>query len=273
MTKDWTGERLETYVTNETMLEHLHRYAIAMEFAENKNVLDIACGEGYGTWLLSQQAKKITGLDADERTINLAKKKYEKDNIIFVTSSALQIPVEDNSFDLITCFETLEHIGDHHAFLSELKRVLRLDGILIISTPDKKYYSDSSGYKNPYHKKELYEQEFNDLLNHFFTNTVFLKQMSFSGSLIINEQHLSISKIYSGSYTSIKTDSSLTALYMVGIASETELPTAKTSIFRHTETIAQLQFKEGEVVKKTITYRVGKYILAPLKFIRDLFKK
>lgn len=67
--KDWTGERLETFVFNETTIEHLHRYAIAMEFCSGKTVLDIACGEGYGSNLLSAKATHVTGMDADAITI------------------------------------------------------------------------------------------------------------------------------------------------------------------------------------------------------------
>jgi protein-L-isoaspartate O-methyltransferase len=60
MTTGWTGERLEPHITNETMLEHLHRYAVAVELVNGRTVLDIACGEGYGTSLLSAKAEKIT---------------------------------------------------------------------------------------------------------------------------------------------------------------------------------------------------------------------
>ena len=97
---NWTGERLETNISNETMLEHLHRYAIAQELVKGKKVLDIACGEGYGVNLLAKQAGHATGVDNDEETIRKAKKKYKAGNITFKTGSALQIPAENNCFEI-----------------------------------------------------------------------------------------------------------------------------------------------------------------------------
>ncbi len=186
--KNWTGERLETFITNETMTEHLHRYALAMEFIAGKKVLDIACGEGYGTNLMAKKALHVTGVDIDNTSIENAKKKYTAGNIVFATGSVLKIPAPNNSFDVITCFETLEHISEQEEMLAELKRVLSPSGILLISTPDKKNYSDKTGYKNPFHKKELYEQEFKKLVSSYFPNTCFYRQNSYSGSMILNEK-------------------------------------------------------------------------------------
>src|SRR4051812_14624207 len=110
MSKQWNGERLETHITGETMREHLHRYAIAVELAKGRTVLDIACGEGYGAWFLSRVAAKVMAVDLDAATIQNAEEKYKADNLDFITGSILQIPFPDRSFDMITCFETLEHI-------------------------------------------------------------------------------------------------------------------------------------------------------------------
>src|SRR5258705_5166321 len=156
----WTGERMETFVLNELTIEHLHRYALAMEFADGKKVLDIACGEGYGTHLLATRATYATGMDIDKSTIEKAKAKYDKKNISFLVSGAEKISANDNEFDLVGCFETLEHLSDHASVLKEIKRVLKPGGLLIISTPDKNTYTEARGYKNPFHAKELYYDEF-----------------------------------------------------------------------------------------------------------------
>ena len=136
--KDWTGERLETFVFNETTIEHLHRYAIAMEFCSGKTVLDIACGEGYGSNLLSAKATHVTGMDADAITIEKATAKYKRDNLYFVQSKAEKIAAADTEFDIVVSLETLEHLSDHTAMMKEIKRVMKPGGLLIISTPDKK---------------------------------------------------------------------------------------------------------------------------------------
>ena len=271
--KNWTGERLEIFITNETMTEHLHRYALAIEFIAGKKVLDIACGEGYGTNLMAKKALHVTGVDIDNTSIENAKKKYTDDNIVFAPGSALKIPAQNNSFDVITCFETLEHISEQEEMLAELKRVLTPTGILLISTPDKKNYSDKTGYKNPFHKKELYEQEFKKLVSSHFSNTCFYRQNSYSGSTILNEKQPSIQNYYNGDYENINIADAEDTQYWIAIASENELPLLAGSFFKHPKTITQLLEEQTEAVKKTMTYRTGHILLLPFKFIRSLFNK
>jgi ubiquinone/menaquinone biosynthesis C-methylase UbiE len=110
MKKKWSGERIETFVLNQTTVEHLHRYGIAMQFAAGKTVLDIACGEGYGSKLLSSKALRVTGVDIDFETIANAKQKYISPNLTFTQGSADKIPVEDASIDVVISFETIDYI-------------------------------------------------------------------------------------------------------------------------------------------------------------------
>ncbi|HEX7903830.1 MAG TPA: class I SAM-dependent methyltransferase [Chitinophagaceae bacterium] len=270
---NWTGERLETFISNETMLEHLHRYAIVLELVNGKKVLDIACGEGYGVNLLAQCASHVTGVDIDHNTIQKAKRKYQKENTVFLAGSALQIPAENHSFDIVTCFETIEHLTEHESLLRELKRVLAPGGILLISTPEKLNYSDNSHYKNPFHQKELYGQEFKELLNHFFSYSFFFTQSSCCGSVILAEKNNSLGKFYSGNYTTIKTGSAVSTMYWIGMASDNALTPFSGSFFQHEKNLSQLLFEESEALKKTITYRAGNILLSPFKFIRTLFRK
>jgi len=62
-TKNWTGERLETHILNVITIEHLHRYALALPHSTGKIVLDIACGDGYGSNLLARNAVSVIGVD------------------------------------------------------------------------------------------------------------------------------------------------------------------------------------------------------------------
>ena len=74
---DWTGERLVTDVEGVFgVAEHLHRYAMAQQLAKDKIVLDLASGEGYGTNLLSDVAKYVTGVDISDEAVQHANKKY-----------------------------------------------------------------------------------------------------------------------------------------------------------------------------------------------------
>lgn len=271
--KNWTGERLETFITNETMTEHLHRYALAMEFIAGKKVLDIACGEGYGTNLMAKKASHVTGVDIEATIISNAKKKYSKQNIEFITGSIENIPATDNQFDVVVCFETLEHTAEHSKMLAEIKRVLQTDGFLIISTPDKLNYTDNTGYKNPFHIKELYENEFKDLLNSYFTYTYFYRQLFLIGSLLQNETQQSLPIFYTGDYTHVEPAIPMPTMYWLAIASNQKLKPVACSAFQHQKVLSQMVYDEKEALKKTITYRTGNILLSPLKFIKSFFRK
>jgi glycosyltransferase involved in cell wall biosynthesis/SAM-dependent methyltransferase len=187
---EWTGERYLPYIDPsicgaEIHYEHLHRYAFASQYVKNKKVLDLASGEGFGTFILSKNAQCVIGIDIDREAILHASNVYQKENIEFREGSILKIPIDGRKlFDVIVCFEALEHVREHEILFQEITRLLKDDGILIISTPNKKIYSDDTGYKNPYHQKELYYSEFYDLLKRNFAFVYLSGQQVFSGSSI-----------------------------------------------------------------------------------------
>jgi len=85
---EWTGERYLPFVDTKILgaeihYEHLHRYYFASKFVEGKRVLDLACGEGYGSYILSKSAEHVVGVDIDELTIKHASCKYIRDNLEF----------------------------------------------------------------------------------------------------------------------------------------------------------------------------------------------
>lgn len=158
----FTGERFipnEELLTDEIGYEHLHRYHAAALVVKGKSVLDIACGEGYGSHILAMNAASVIGVDIDPESIELAVNKYSKNagNLQFVIGQANAIPSGDNLFDIVIAFETIEHLDEkmQNDFITEIKRVLRPDGTLIISTPDKKNYSDRFGHHNEFHTREF----------------------------------------------------------------------------------------------------------------------
>lgn len=149
--------------------EHLHRYAYAAEFVQNKRVLDLACGDGYGSYLLARRAAAVVGIDIDEQTVKHARNKYLKSNLDFKVGSITDIPIEGNNvFDVVVCFEALEHIKDHENLLKEVKRLLTPAGLFIVSTPNKRTYSEETQISNPFHLHELYFDEFKELLGSHF---------------------------------------------------------------------------------------------------------
>jgi ubiquinone/menaquinone biosynthesis C-methylase UbiE len=272
MQKKWTGERLETFIFNETTIEHLHRYALAKEFVKNKVVLDIACGEGYGTNLLAQEAISVIGVDIDQVTIDRAAKKYQKSNLIFQKGSAENISSDAHIFDVVVSFETLEHTIEHKKVLTEIKRVLKPEGLLLISTPEKKKYTDVPDYKNPFHKKELYKQEFTELLNSHFKYHLLWHQNVFAASLLWQTENNSL-KLYEGNYHEIIERQNIEPLYLVAICSDEKISSPASSIFYNESVITAIQQETERIVKSTITHKVGRIILSPLKILRRLISE
>ena len=161
-------ERFNPDLNHHIWYEHWHRYHFVKNLVKDKYVCDIACGEGYGSALISSVAKAVVGVDIDKETVQSAKKKYQAfSNLKFVTNNALQTQFKNDEFDVVVSFETLEHLVEHNELLTEFKRILKPNGLLIISTPDKNAHSDSD-VENHYHEKELTLKEFDDLMNRYF---------------------------------------------------------------------------------------------------------
>ncbi len=177
----FTGERYLPGVGGEIEAEHIHRYLFAAPLCEGRDVLDIACGEGYGAALLSTVASSVVGVDIDEPTIEHARRVYPE--VEFEPGSCDDIPYMRDSFDVVVSFETIEHIEDHDKFLREVRRVLRPGGLFICSTPDRDVYRHPDG-SNPYHARELTRAEFEQLLARRFANIRVLGQRLVNGSVI-----------------------------------------------------------------------------------------
>jgi SAM-dependent methyltransferase/predicted nuclease with TOPRIM domain len=161
-------------------IEHMQRYMSVRPLVKGLDVLDLACGEGYGSAFLAETAASVLGVDIDRDTVEQAAVKYKRDNLRYRQGDAARIPLEDRSVDAVVSFETIEDIDEtlQHQFLKEINRVLKEDGILIMSTPNKAVYSDRYDYFNEFHIHEFYLDEFLDFLRAYFP-FVKLYQQSF----------------------------------------------------------------------------------------------
>ena len=162
----FTGERFLPACAGEIAYEHWHRYAFARHYAEGRRVLDAACGEGYGTALLGTAAAEAVGVDIDPETTRHAQAAYGAARVRFVEGSCTGLPLPDASFDVVVSFETIEHLdaADQPRMLAEFARVLKPAGLLVISSPNKRVYSDARGYVNEFHRHELYRDDLSALL-------------------------------------------------------------------------------------------------------------
>ena len=168
----WSGERFLPDLRGQIHYEHHHRYAICLSIVQGKRVLDVACGEGYGSATLASTASSIVGIDISETAISHAKTRYGDtlQNIDFIQGHADKLPFETSTFDVVVSFETLEHLAAQEQMIAEIKRVLVPSGVLVISTPDRDAYAEAYGGHNEYHVRELTKNEFTGLLKTQFAN-------------------------------------------------------------------------------------------------------
>src|SRR5438067_841017 len=256
----WTGERFVPSCTGQLLYEHLHRYAVAAALSDGTRFLAVACGEGYGPNLLAASAAQVIGVDIASEVIAHARQAYRKENLIFREGSCLNIPVEDHSIDLVVSFETIEHIDEPLAFLQEIKRVLAVDGALIMSSPDKAEYTDRTGATNPFHKQELYHEEFLLLLKQHFKRCRIGKQKLVAGSWIAADDLAAEDTFgtFSGDIHSIAFRPGVyRGVYSLALCSDARLPAWKLGVYansRESERIWNLveRFGSPENIQNTV---------------------
>ena len=183
---EFTGERFTPECVREIWYEHWHRYAFALPLAQGKRVLDAACGEGYGSALLAQAAARVTGVDIAPDAVAHARARYgDKPNLEYRQGDATALDaLPDASYDLICCFETLEHVEAQEALLAGFARLLAPGGVLLVSSPDKAEYSDARGFRNEFHVRELYRDELQALLaKHFAQYRLYAQKLLFQSAL------------------------------------------------------------------------------------------
>jgi len=174
---EMTGERFVPGAAGEIWYEHWHRYLFASPLVAGCEVLDVACGEGYGSELLARSARHVTGVDVASEVIAHARARYASQaNLTFCEADCAALPFADASFDAVVSFETIEHVAAQQTFLDEVRRVLRSDGLFILSCPNRVEYSDKRSVVNAFHVRELYRDELSTLLAPRFEHSVWYGQ-------------------------------------------------------------------------------------------------
>jgi O-antigen biosynthesis protein len=225
---DWTGERFLPWAKEAAVAyEHLHRYLWASNFVRDKRVLDLASGEGYGANILAAQASFVCGVDIDDPSVHHAAEKYRRPNLQFLQGDITRVPVEaQQSFDVIVCFEAIEHIEEHDRLMQEVVRLLKPEGLFIVSTPNKEVYRAAGTEEpNPFHVKELTFEEFDALLSARFSSVQYLGQRVHPGSTLwpigmsddASSQELAIARV-DAEFRRIRGDQRI-AEYFVAVAS------------------------------------------------------
>ncbi|NLG07087.1 class I SAM-dependent methyltransferase [Candidatus Peribacteria bacterium] len=146
--------------------DHIARYTFACKYAKGKHVLDIACGTGYGTDMLRKSGAAVLGVDISQDTIKKAKQKYGD----YFATGDIRTFQSKQKFDMIVCFETIEHISEYHEVIQNLYSLLKKNGRLLISSPNKRITKPLIGKPMvSFHAQEFTPKELTFLLNEKFT--------------------------------------------------------------------------------------------------------
>jgi ubiquinone/menaquinone biosynthesis C-methylase UbiE len=279
---EFTGERFVPGIEGWLALQHYHRYYFVInQFGlRDKVVLDIACGEGYGCNILSRSSKFVYGVDISEETIAHAKNLYFEQNIKFLVGTTSSIPLEDNSIDVIVSFETIEHHDQHIEMMQEIKRVLKDNGIFIISSPDKGFYDKHLiGHLNRFHCKELYHEEFVSLINGYFLYSTFFIQNNVIGSLIARENEdcnfkrpLKIEE-FSGVSEKIEPRFNICIASDSNLSFSSSISICTNSYYNDFFNIIDEQKKTIENIYKSKTWKIARFISISFRKIKRLIKK
>ena len=218
---DFTGERFVPGAKGEIWYEHWHRYHFAGALVAGMDVLDIACGTGYGSALLARRAARVTGGDVSQRAVDHARARYAgTSNLEFRQADCTALPFPDACFDAVVSFETIEHITAQEAFLDEARRVLRPGGRLILSCPNKVEYSDKRHYANEFHLRELYRDELAALLAPRFAQLAWFGQRTSFFSVVWPEQTPAAAEVFevSESSAAARADGHARPMYFIVVA-------------------------------------------------------
>jgi ubiquinone/menaquinone biosynthesis C-methylase UbiE len=169
-----TPERFDPATSSGRLVdaEHRARYWSAAALAEGRAVLDAGCGTGYGTLMLIEGgAASVTAIDIAEDAVGQTLERVDGRAEV-VLGDVHQLPFDDASFDMVVCLEVIEHLDGQDAALAEFARVLRPEGFLVISSPNRDVYTPG----NPHHVHEYTPPEFREALSRLFPSVTLLRQ-------------------------------------------------------------------------------------------------
>ncbi len=184
---EFTGERIVPGSVDADLLnEHICRYRFARLLVEEKVVLDVGSGVGYGSKILAEKASSVLAVDVSEEAVRYMSEKYAAKNIEMVVGDGQELPLASDSVDVVVSFELIEHLQGQQAHLLEVSRVLKPDGLTVISTPNRIFYSQESNQANPFHTHEFDFQEFLDFLKSVFSSVEIYFQNHIAGLIVGN---------------------------------------------------------------------------------------
>lgn len=161
--------------------DHLSRYWWVSNFLAGKTVLDCACGKGYGSYVLAQQAKFVYGIDLNENSLSLARENFgSRKNLSFSAFDVTKIDTFSQPLDAVVAFEVIEHIPPASTtdFLQGIRQKLGENGILYLSTPNHDVVEKSGVYVPDFHINNFRPHELHQTLSKHFQSVTMLGQFT-----------------------------------------------------------------------------------------------
>ncbi|MBI3999787.1 MAG: class I SAM-dependent methyltransferase [Candidatus Omnitrophica bacterium] len=144
----------------------MKRYVFVQGLCQDMRVLDVACGTGYGVHYLAGFAEQIIGIDQSWEAVSYAYEHYRRENTAFYVMNAGTLGFRDKSFDVVCSFETIEHLRNVEFYLGEVVRILKSNGVYLVSSPCVKETTLTP--ENPFHCQEWSVLDFETLLKRYF---------------------------------------------------------------------------------------------------------
>src|SRR5215207_4295714 len=131
--------------SSEAAYDRLSGYGFARRYVKGKIVADVSWEEiGYGSRLLAETAESVVGLTNSPEAVDLASAAYPAPNVCYQSVSLSELPYSESYFDAVIAFGVAEHLEHPADLVREVKRVLKKDGVLVISASDKLAYRNDS---------------------------------------------------------------------------------------------------------------------------------
>ncbi|MFO7898154.1 MAG: methyltransferase domain-containing protein [Planctomycetota bacterium] len=146
--------------------DHKARYAFACgRIPQGANVLDVACGIGYGAWMIAERSScnRVVGVEVNPHAVEYARKYYTSPRIEYVVADVQRMSFQPGTFDVAVSFETIEHLEDDRAFLGRVHASLKPGGLLLCGCPNQRVIPFDRG-RFPFHRRHYTRRGLTELL-------------------------------------------------------------------------------------------------------------
>lgn len=229
--RDGTPERFVPGLMSDQLVEveHLSRYWWAARFAADRVVLDAGCGVGYGSEALaSAGARRVVGVDVAKEMLEAVADRMPE-TVELRRADVRELPFENDTFGLVTCFEVIEHVEERDRVLDELARVAAADALVLVSSPNRDVYVPG----NPHHVHEYLPEELREALARRFRHVTLVRQHSAAASFLLTDDQLAATGPQALPVPAVDKAMELKPggeVYTVAVASDAPLPELSSSV-------------------------------------------